>query len=245
MTSSWTAPCCNRAIRALPDTGREAAAIEARIRAESFEVLGWLDKSAGPGFEGKSLVLIGNAGPAMFDRFASERDPAHDLMDQWTQDVLAPLAGELGARALFPFDTPHPPFLTWARAAGAGHTSPLGMNIHPEFGLWHAYRAAFIFDEAITPPPADVTKSPCDSCLDKPCLTTCPAGAFSPDGYDVPACAAHLSAAEGKRCRTGGCMARAACPVGLEYFYSPDQTRFHMVAFMKARGVDPETIDQN
>lgn len=242
MTSSWTAPCCSRAIRALPEARRDAAAIDARIRAESFEVLGWLDKSAGPEFEGKSLVLIGNTGPAMFDRFASERDPARDLMDQWTQDVLAPLADALGARALFPFDTPHPPFLTWARAAGAGHTSPLGMNIHPKFGLWHAYRAAFLFDHPITLPPAVVSTSPCDTCLDKPCLATCPVGAFSPDGYDVAACAAHLSAAEGKHCRTSGCLARNACPVGHEYFYSPDQTRFHMVAFMKARGVDPETI---
>ena len=242
MTSSWTQPCCNRATRALPEARRSAAEIDTRIRAECFEVLGWLDRSAGLEFEGKSLVLIGNAGPAMFDRFASERDPALDLMDQWTQDVLAPLANELGARALFPFDTPHPPFLTWARAAGAGHTSALGMNIHPKFGLWHAYRAAFILDEAITPPPADISASPCDGGTDKPCLTTCPAGAFSADGYDVAACAAHLSSTEGEPCRTHGCMARGACPVGREYFYSPDQTRFHMVAFMKARGVDPETI---
>ncbi len=242
MTSSWIVLCYNQAIRALPDTGTEAAAIEARIRAEGFEVLGWLDTSAGLEFEGKSLVLIGNAGPAMFDRFASEREPEHDLMDQWTQDVLVPLADELDARTAFPFDTPHPPFLTWARAAGAGHTSPLGMNIHAKFGLWHAYRAAFIFDEAITPPAADIGTSPCDSCVDKPCVTTCPANAFSADGYDVPACAAHLSSTDGERCQTGGCMARNACPVGLEYFYSPDQTRFHMVAFMKARGVDPETI---
>jgi len=226
----------------LPEADRDAAAIEARIRAESFEVLGWLEPEAGIEFSGRSLVLIGNAGPVMFDRFASERDPDHDLMDQWTKDVLAPLADELGARVQFPFDIPHPPFLTWARAAGAGHTSPVGMNIHPKFGLWHAYRAAFIFDGAIQIPPANVYTSPCDNCLDKPCLTTCPAGAFSLDGYDVAACAAHLSSTDGEPCRTRGCMARNACPVGHEYLYSPEQTRFHMVAFMKARGVDPETI---
>lgn len=242
MTSRWIAPCCNRAIHALPEAHRSAAAIEARIRAESFEVLGWVEPAAGIEFSGGSLVLIGNAGPAMFDRFASERSPALDLMDQWTRDVLTPLADKLGARALFPFDTPHPPFLTWARAAGAGYTSPLGMNIHPEFGLWHAYRAAFIFDDVIEVPPADAGTSPCDSCADKPCLTTCPVSAFSTDGYDVAACATHLSSADSEPCRTGGCMARNACPVGLEYLYSPEQTRFHMVAFMKARGVDPETI---
>ncbi len=227
---------------ALPDRDPDAAAIETRIRAGSFEVLGWLSDATGTDIAGRTLVLIGNAGPAMFARFSSERNPAHDLMDDWTRDVLTPLAGQLGARVVFPFDIPHPPFLTWARAAGAGHPSPLGMNIHPKFGLWHAYRAAFIFDEAVAFSPSDNTACPCVSCIDRPCLATCPAGAFSPDGYDVTACSAQLYAPEGHLCRTNGCMARNACPVGQEYFYSPDQTRFHMVAFMKARGIDPETM---
>jgi hypothetical protein len=219
-----------------PDT------IEARIKAESFEVLGRLDRANVEDFGGETLILIGNAGPAMFDRFARERDPAHDTMDNWTRDVLTPLAGELGARAVFPFDVPHPPILTWARAANAGHTSPLGMNIHPAFGLWHAYRAAFVFDETITFERTKDTVSPCESCEDKPCLTTCPVNAFSGTGYDVAACAGHLAAPQGASCREQGCLARRACPVGQEYFYSPAQTRFHMVAFMKARGVDPDRI---
>ena len=226
----------------MPDTKLDATAIETRIRADGFEVLGWLNDATGFDMTGCALALIGNAGPAMFERFASERDPAHDLMDDWTRDVLTPLADQLGARVAFPFDIPHPPFLTWARAAGAGHTSPLGMNIHPKYGLWHAYRAAFIFDAAAEFQSANKAVSPCVSCANKPCLATCPAGAFSPDGYDVAACASHLSAHKGERCRTDGCLARNACPVANEYFYSPDQTRFHMVAFMKARGVDPETI---
>ncbi len=220
----------------------DAAAIEKRIRSDSFEVLGWLNDLAQGDFGGRALVLVGNAGPAMFRRFATERDPAHDQLDDWTRDVLTPLAGQLGARAVFPFDTPHPPFLTWARAAGAGNASPLGMNIHAQFGLWHAYRAAFIFDEAIEVQSANNTASPCDTCTGKPCLATCPVGAFSIGGYDVAACAAHLSSPKGERCRTEGCMARNSCPVAREYFYSPEQTRFHMVAFMKARGVEPETI---
>lgn len=220
----------------------DASAIEARIRAESFEVLGWLSDATGSDFAGRALVLVGNAGPAMFARFASERNPIQDLMDDWTREVLTPLATQLGARAVFPFDIPHPPFLTWARAAGAGHTSPLGMNIHPKFGLWHAYRAALIFDQSVEIPSATETVSPCESCPDQPCLATCPVSAFSPDGYDIDACTTHLRTPEGEDCRSGGCLARAACPVAPEYFHSPEQIRFHMVAFMKARGVDPETI---
>ena len=220
----------------------DAPAIEARIRAESFEVLGWLDDAAGPDIPGRALVLIGNAGPSMFARFASERNPDRDLMDDWTRDVLGPLADSLGAQVVFPFDVPHPPFLTWARAAGAGYTSPLGMNIHPQFGLWHAYRGAFIFDRPVPLPSTTHYVSPCDDCADKPCLQACPVGAFSPGHYDVEACSEHLRDPAGRDCRGGGCRARGACPVARQYVYSPEQIRFHMVAFMKARGVDPATI---
>ena len=222
--------------------GPDAAAIEARIRAKSFEVLGWLDDAAGLDIPGRALVLIGNAGPSMFARFASERDPDRDLMDDWTRDVLSPLADSLGAQVVFPFDVPHPPFLTWARAAGAGFTSPLGMNIHPQFGLWHAYRGAIIFNRPVAVSSTATRASPCEDCTDKPCLQACPVDAFTPGHYDVEACAGHLRDPAGEDCRSGGCRARNACPVARRYVYSPEQIRFHMVAFMKARGVDPATI---
>ena len=68
-------------------------------------------------------------------------------------DVVGDLARDLDARAVYPFDMDPPwPFLTWARAANAGHISPLGLNIHPAYGLWHAYRAALLFPVAFDLP---------------------------------------------------------------------------------------------
>ena len=142
----------------------------------------------------------------------------------------AALAADLGACALFPFDKPPLPFQRWAARAGTVHTSPLGMSIHGEYGLWHAYRAAFAFGEEIPFAPAGGAASPCDACEDKPCLTTCPVGAFSGTGYDVPACAAHISMPQGADCIDLGCRARRACPVGRDHIYAPAQARFHMVA---------------
>jgi hypothetical protein len=223
----------------LPD----ASNIEAEIRAASFEPLGWLPSSRDEDFGGATLLLVGNAGPAMFERFAAERDPARDAMDGWTRDVLSPLAEQLGARAAFPFDLPHPPFLRWAKAANAGFTSPLGLNIRADFGLWHAFRAAFIFDHAIAFPSPAAQASPCETCMDKPCLSACPVGAFSGTSYDVAACADHLGSPKGAPCRDSTCLARLACPVAPGYRYAPGQMRFHMVAFMQARGVDPAQFD--
>ena len=97
-----------------------------RIRRESFVPLGWF--SPADMGDTRFIILIGNAGPEMFRRFARDGGGS---MDDWTRRAVEPLAADLDARAVFPFDVPHQPFLSWARRGGAGHVSPLGMNIHP------------------------------------------------------------------------------------------------------------------
>jgi len=49
-----------------------------------------------------TLVLADNAGPTMWAAFSTERDPAFDLLDDWSRDVLEPIAKTFGAKALFP-----------------------------------------------------------------------------------------------------------------------------------------------
>lgn len=212
------------------------------VRNAGFMPLGWFSPDAGdgvpevsPGAPARFVLLVGNAGPDMFTRFSRERDNTRHALDDWTARVLEPLADDLGARALFPFSgPPWWPVLSWAKKAGAGHTSPLGLNIHPTFGLWHAYRAALLFPVEFGLA-AQKSKSPCETCTAKPCLAACPVGAFGAQAYDVQACAAHVRSDAGEACRMGGCLARHACPVGQGFAYSPAQAQFHMRAFLKAR----------
>jgi ferredoxin len=206
------------------------------IRSEAFTPLGWF----APDDMGdtKFVILIGNAGLDMFRRFANACDERLASMDEWTKAVVDPLAENLGARAVYPFDVPHEPFLTWARRAGAGHVSPLGLNIHREFGLWHAYRAALLFPVAFDLPRNSAGAHPCESCVDKPCLSACPVSAFDGERYDVVACGQYILSDAGADCMTGGCKARLACPVGTQYRYHPRQMQFHMKAFQKARAGD-------
>jgi epoxyqueuosine reductase QueG len=171
----------------------------------------------------------------MFARFAAEREPARDRLDDWCREILGRLAASLGAGVHFPFDAPPLPFSAWARRAGAGHASPLGLNIHPRYGLWHAYRALLTFAVPLELPPSEPGPHPCEACRDRPCLSACPVGAFQPSGYDVGTCAAHLGSTDGGQCMTGGCLARRACPVGTDYAYDPRQAAFHMTAFLAAR----------
>ena len=117
----------------------------------------------GPGDEidAATVVLVGNAGPAMWQAFARDRRTGADPLDSWTREVLAQVASALGARAIFPFGgPPFHPFMRWAERAGSVHRSPVGLLIHPEYGLWHAYRGLLAFASRIALPPPDGPAEP-------------------------------------------------------------------------------------
>lgn len=186
----------------------------------------------------RTLVLAGHAGPQMWRAFDTARGGGNTSLDEWSARILNALAARLGARAVFPFERPYLPFQRWAMRAEACHSSPLGLLIHPDYGLWHGYRGALLFAAAIELPPPDCRASPCASCADRPCLGACPAGAFDGEAYDVPACARHLAGEPEPACMDIGCLARHACPVGRDYRYAPSQARFHMRAFLKNHRFD-------
>ena len=186
----------------------------------------------------RTLILAGNAGSSMWPAFSTspELQTAAHPLDAWTRRVLSELAAELGAAPLFPFTgPPYLPFQRWAMRAEPVYSSPLGLLIHPEFGLWHAYRGALAFADEIVLPARDERPSPCATCVDRPCLSSCPVGAFSSAGYDVGTCATNIAVSAGASCMTGGCLARHACPVGRGFAYEPEQQRFHMQAFLRSR----------
>jgi hypothetical protein len=185
------------------------------------------------GAPARSVVLAGNAGPQMWRAFDAARAAGGMTLDAWSVQVLTELAARLDARAVFPFEPPYLPFQRWAMRAEACHPSPLGLLIHPDYGLWHGYRGALLFAAAVDLPPPDRRASPCAGCADRPCLTACPVGAFDPAGYDVPACARHLAGAPEPACMDIGCLARHACPIGRSYRYAPEQARFHMLSFLR------------
>lgn len=226
--------------------GLGLAEIEARLRALGLALRGAFHCTAedavpaqADGRESRTLVLVGTVGGGLWAGFRESpeaRDGRPDPLNRWSERVVGGLAVAAGGLAVFPFGgPPYRPFLRWARRAEPLAVSPLGMLIHPEYGLWHAYRGAVALPEELALPPQEARPSPCEGCLDKPCLTACPVAAFTGEGYDVTACTTHLSAPAGADCLSLGCLARRACPVGRAFHYSPLQARFHMEAFLAAR----------
>jgi hypothetical protein len=184
-----------------------------------------------------TLVLVGNAGQAMWGAFrdAVPELAGKDPLDTWVDAHLERVAAALGAEVVFATRRPWPPIQRWAMKAGGVHRSPIQLLIHPEYGLWHVYRGALLFAQRFdldAPPPASA--SPCDSCANQPCLTACPVDAFQPGRFDMLACVAHVESAEGKACANGGCLARRACPVGRAHGYVREEGAFHMAAVVRA-----------
>ena len=185
------------------------------------------------------LALLGFVGRRGFDVFAASpeaADGAEHPLDRWSRRVIDALAAELGAKAFYPFGgPPYWPFQRWALHGDDVHASPIGLLIRADYGLWHSYRGALGFSRDIAPPARPKRERPCDTCPGRPCLTTCPVGAFRAGRYDVAACASWLQAPGGADCMNEGCRARRACPVGAEHRPTPAQAAFHMRAFLAAR----------
>ena len=193
----------------------------------------------GDGRVAASLVLLGNVGGSLWPSFSASPEKADGLphpLDRWTRRVVSAIAAELGGEPLYPFGgPPWHPFQRWAQRAEPVLPSPIAVLIHPDEGLWHAYRAALCFAERLEFPALPVKARPCDSCARQPCLSACPVNAFTERGYDVARCASHVKSTEGRECRERGCLARRACPVGRSQAYPAEQMAFHMTAFLAAR----------
>lgn len=225
--------------RSAGGAGPDLAAVERAVRRTGLTPRGAFHPAPGdgvpnlkPSLPSGTVVLVGNAGPEMWQAFSHGRGNAEDPLDDWSRRLVGALADRLGAVALFPSTRPYLPFQRWARKAEPCHVSPLGIVIHPDYGLWHGYRGALAFAQRFDLPAADTRPSPCARCADKPCLATCPVAAFGAAGYDVAACVTHLTGDDGRDCMEQGCRARRACPAGRTYRYEAAQAAFHMGAFV-------------
>jgi hypothetical protein len=183
----------------------------------------------------RAVVLVGQKGPAPWPHFKAWRarqpsDLANPL-DSWCREVIGEAALRQGARAVSPSDRPYLPFQQWAMRAEGLKPSPLGILMHPEFGLWHAYRGALLFDVEIDFAELREPVHLCERCADKPCLRACPVEAHTDIGFDHAACLTHVRSPIGRACMNRGCLDRNACPHGIAYRYPAEVQAFHMEAF--------------
>ncbi|MEP0944115.1 MAG: ferredoxin [Rhizobiaceae bacterium] len=220
-----------------PEELSSATSIEQEIRHRLTPVgllpLGWFDA------EGAAALLIGNAGSSLWPAFSVSDELADgrpDPLNRWTEATISELVDQLPDQLVhevrYPFGEPIWPFQEYARHAMGIKQSPIGLLHHPEFGLWTAFRAALVFGGQFPFPASRPRSHACDDCRARPCLNTCPIGAFASDGYDYSACKSHVASNAGRACFESGCLARQACPIGHDHAYEKTHQAFHMKAYV-------------
>jgi hypothetical protein len=208
------------------------------------------------GLTAAGVWMVGVIGSAFWPHFKASpffSDGQSDPLDRWSRALGEELAARFGGIALFPFDgPPYHPFQRWADRAEPTQPSRMLLRIHPDYGLWHAYRFALALPAA----PRGMATAPamaeshagrlasvgraarprsaidlCASCSGQPCLQACPVDAYTGEAFLLDACAKHLHSGLGEECMQIGCLARRACPVGTGFMYTEEHAAFHMQAF--------------
>ncbi|NKB61363.1 MAG: hypothetical protein GKR95_04215 [Gammaproteobacteria bacterium] len=192
----------------------------------------------------KSMMLFGNTGSSLWGNFCSSTeylDGEPNPLDRWSLRIGNSMARELGGKAFFPFGgPPFQPFLAWAKKSEGLESSKLGMLIHEEYGLWHAYRFAIALPHELKRheleglgAKKETLTDICGQCVEQPCLKKCPVDAFGEHEYKVESCYHHISTPE-NTCMNNGCAARRACPIGADFLYDKSHAQFHMNQFLSS-----------
>lgn len=176
------------------------------------------------------LVLIGHGGRQMWQalhRFGAQTaDPVDHF--SWEQTAVFIDTYLNGPRhlQLYPFTDYPIPLGSLGELAGWSRPSPIGSGINPTYGLWFAYRAAFLVDLPLPLIQETYSERPCDSCVTKPCVSSCPASAVhASTPLNFNACVTHRLAPQSSCSQQ--CLARLACPVSPESRYTMDQINYH------------------
>lgn len=182
------------------------------------------------------LVLIGNGGRQFWETFKDSGvksfHPIDDLSETLAEKFMAFFPGEPLVQKLFP-PSRSIPLQKLGKLAGWSNPSLLGQDIHFEFGLWFAYRSAFLTDLNLPLIRVDQQKSVCDSCQGQDCIAACHSGAVAGiSQFDVSACVNFRMQVD-STC-ADNCAARLACPFAAQHRYRREQIRYHYTFSLNA-----------
>ncbi|PKO81383.1 MAG: hypothetical protein CVU19_07270 [Betaproteobacteria bacterium HGW-Betaproteobacteria-13] len=181
------------------------------------------------GEEFRQLILIGNAGPALWSAVGAagieSADPIDDFSIETVSSWFNACFGDCRHQRIYPGNTPVG-LQMLGSLAGWHHASPFKVGINQDWGTWFAYRVALLANTALPVtqaqhPQAKHTVSPCDNCRDKPCIPACPAQAMASGDFDLDRCIDYRRQPR-SRC-AASCVARLSCPVGSSHRYQPEQ----------------------
>lgn len=195
-----------------------------------------MQKSGVPLANYKRLVLFGHGGRRMWQALQEWGMKTADPVDYYsvtlTRQFIRDCLDDSPSYWLYP-DTNHlVPLQQLGETSGWSYPSPLGSGISPIYGVWFAYRTAFLTNARIPPIQEDPKPSPCVTCVEKPCIQTCPVEAVQEERFIIDSCVNHRLQPESP-C-ADRCLSRMACPYFPDHQYSLEQIQYHYNQSLKS-----------
>lgn len=176
------------------------------------------------------LILIGSGGPLLWTYLKSphihENHPIDTYVGECVNNFAHTVFGDQAPVILYPRSDLVFPLQQLGHILGLTKKSPLGIDLHPDFGLWFAYRALLWTSEDVPMINPPAWSSPCETCVDKPCVSNCPSQAVTVQSFNIKNCANYRLLANSSCANR--CLSRLACPFHAEQRYSDEQIRYHM-----------------
>lgn len=171
-----------------------------------------------------TLWLIGSGGSDLWKQLPHPLNIDDDSIDTFCLKQIKSF--DLNARLLFPHPDWHFPLQKLGRILNISRPSLMGQDISEEYGLWFAFRGAFLTQKQVTETKYLPFLSACETCLDHSCLSNCHAEAISLNELNLFKCIDYRLGPLSK-C-ADRCHARASCPYQSEHAYTLEQIQYHM-----------------
>ncbi len=182
--------------------------------------------------QNQSLCVIGHGGKTLWTHLPKpvwEADhPVDNFVLRHVNRLNETVFKDSTLKILYPSPEHQIPLQKIGRFLNIGRPSLLGLDINSGFGVWFAYRAAFLTNAKVPEKFWTEFRSPCDTCDDKPCRAVCPSGAVgvAPEKFNLSACAVYRFS-ENSKCGDR-CLSRMNCSYKPEHQYPLEQQQYHM-----------------
>lgn len=184
------------------------------------------------------LYLLANGGADLWNHLPHPLSPEDHPIDLFSIEQIKKI--DPAARILFPHTKWNIPLQRIGRFLNLSRPSLLGLDINDEFGLWFAFRGAFLSTLKIETKTRASFNSPCLSCQERPCLSACPAQAVAEDShFKLNLCADYRLSAN-SNC-SDRCLARLACPYQKDKQYKMEQLNYHMSSIAHLKRLSDHT----